>query len=311
MASITQAQASLFSRPDKIKGLHEDQPIVDEFYDAVPWVEISGHQVDAVRATAANFGSANWVDAGGSTTDSSAVPSDPATAYLLKRVYVDLLLDSFSEAIYSNSGDTLIAQMELDAELRKMRYKLGLALVAGDTGATPSQPAGLVNLVAAGQTVGANDDAVNGGALSLSDVDRLLNKIKVNNGRADLLVMNLSVFQKWKKLFYVNGTQPRVLADSATGKECFYHGTVRVVVSDWIPSNETKGAGTNLSSIYAVALGWGVGFCAAYKSTNGGKMFETERLMIAATDQHRYRVSAQVVFPVFSESAIARCNGIS
>lgn len=312
MGSITQAQATLLSRPNRIKGLHEDTPTVDEFYDLMPWAEIQGHQVNIIRVSSANYGTGAWIDAGGATTDSSAVPTEPAFTFPLKRVYADLLLDSFSEAIYSNPDDTMVAEAELNAELQKLRYKIGAALVAGSTAAVPSEPAGLVNLVVAGQTVGAANDAANGGAMLITDVDRLLNKIKTKNGRADLLVMNLSVFQKWKNLFYTNGTTPRVAIDLATGAELFYHGNVRVAISDWIPNNEVKGAGANLSSMYAVSLGWGVGFCGAFKSTGGsGKMHEIERLMIAATDQHRYRVSANLTFALFSESAIARMSGIA
>jgi len=311
MASITTAQAALFSRPDPITGLYQSAPVVDQFVDHIKWRAITGVQVRVVVVAAANFGSAAWIAAGGATTDSSSVPTDPATTYDLKRTTVDLLLDTFSEEIYRDDTpeNVKVLQAELDAKLVNIRYKMGDALV-NSTGAS-NDPKGLIGLVVAGNTVGANNDAANGGALLMSDVDRLLNKITANKGRADALVMNLAVLQKWKALFTANGSVPRVGIDPVTGEKCFYHGIVKILVSDWIPNNETKGAGTNLSSMYAVVLGWDKGLAGAYKPGGSGKMFEVERVMVAANDQHRYRVSTNITYPLFTDAALARLNGIA
>ena len=48
-----------------------------------------------------------------------------------------------------------------------------------------------------------------------------------------------------------------------------------------------------------------------WKPGAGGEYFDMERELVAGTDQHRYRVSAQVTFPLFSRRALARLNGIS
>lgn len=311
MASITAAQAALFSRPDPIKGLIQVAPTIDQFLPQLPWQGIAGFQVRVVNVTAANFGAAAWVAAGGATTDSSSVPTDPASTFDLKRVYVDLLLDTFSEEIYREDTpeNVKVLQAELDAKLVNIQYKIGDSLMNG-TGAS-NDPTGLKSLVIAGQTVGADDDAVDGGALLLSDVDRLLNKITANSNQADALIMNLAVLQKWKALHYSSGSLPRVGIDPATGQKCFFHGTTKILVSDWIPSNETKGAGTNLSSMYAVVLGYGTGIAGVFKPGGSGKMFEVERVLVAANDQHRYRVSGNITFVKFTDAALARLSGIA
>ncbi len=310
MASITQAQAKLFSRPDPIDGLHEDLPIPDEFIEVLPWVKMTGNQVNVLRVTSADFGAATWVGAGAATPDSSSVPTSPTTTFELRRVEVDLLLDSFSEAIYSSPTDVDIAQVELDAKLRNCRYAIGRALVIGAGGAS-NEPEGIRGQSIAAQTVGASDDAANGGPLLLTDVDRLLALIRSNNGRADVLVMNMAVRQKWEKAHDDKGLQPRGERNPVTGLEDFYHGRVRVVVSNHLPSNETKGTGTNLSSMFAVVLGNGKGLCGGWKPGMSGEFFEIERVLVQGTDQHRYRVSTQVTFPLFSRRALARLNGIA
>ncbi|MEK7866254.1 MAG: hypothetical protein AAB434_06185 [Planctomycetota bacterium] len=310
MASITQAESRLFSRPNPIDGLHEDLPIPDEFIEVLPWVRMEGHEVHVVRVTSGSFGSATWIAPGAAAPDSSSVPTTPATAFELRRVEVDLLLDSFSEAIYSSPTDVDIAQVELDAKLRNCRYAIGRALVIGAGGAS-NEPQGIRGQTIAAQTVGASDEAPNGGPLLLTDVDRLLALIRANNGRADVLVMNLAVRQKWEKAHYDKGLAPRVVRNAETGLDDFYHGRVRVVVSEHLPSNETKGLGTNLSSMFAVVLGYGKGLAGGWKPGAGGEYFDIERELVAGADQHRYRVSAQVTFPLFSRRALARLNGIS
>lgn len=311
MASITQDQAKLFSRDDPKKGFVEDAPIVDEFLDLLPWVRMTGFQFPEIRVIPAGFGTASWIVAGGLTTDSPTVPVLAPNLWDLRRVYVDVLIDTFCENIYSSATDTDIVQMELDAKLKNLRYAIGSALVNG-TGAFPlSPPHGLITMVDAGQVVGASDDAANGGPLLLTDVDRLLAKITANNGKADVLVMNLAVRQKWLAAHYIKGTKPLVENDPATGKKIYYHGNVRVAVSDHIPSNETKGTGTNLSSMYAVVLGYMKGICGGYKPGSNGQMFEIERTLVEATDTHRYRVSTQIVFGRFGGASLARLDGIS
>ncbi len=310
MASITTAQASLFSRPDPIKGMFETSPTVDQFLPQMTWKRLSGHQARVVTVTAGNFGAAAWIAAGGATTDSSSVPTEPATTYDLKRVYVDLLLDTFSEEIYRDDSpeNVKVLQAELDAKLVNVRYKLGDSLMNGTGGA--NDPQGVKTLAVSGQTVGANNDAVNGGALLFTDVDRLLNKVTAGGGRADALIMNLAVLNKWKALHYP-GSLPRVGVDPVSGDRCFYHGNVKILVSDWIPNNETKGSGTNLSSMYAVVLGYGKGIAGVFKPGGSGKMFEVERVMVAGNDQHRYRVSCNVTFVKHTDAALARLDGIA
>ena len=56
MASITSAQAALFSRPDPITGLYQAAPTIDHFLEQLPWRRVSGYQVKVVVVTAANMG---------------------------------------------------------------------------------------------------------------------------------------------------------------------------------------------------------------------------------------------------------------
>ncbi len=312
MASITQGQAKLFSRSEPITGIYEQTPKADEFIDVLPWVRMTGHEFVENQASTPDFGTASWIAAGGATADSPTVPTALApNLYDLKRVYVDVLVDDFQARIYTSPTDVDIVQLELDAKLRNIRYRIGDALVNGTGLPLNNDPHGLITLTDASQVVGADNDNANGGTLLLSDVDRLLAKIRAGNGRADVLVMNLSVRQKWLKAHYNQGTKPLVEVDPRTGAKAYYHGNVRVVVSDHIPSTETKGTGTNLSSMYAVVLGYGRGVCGGYKPGASGQMFEIEPVLVTTTDQHRYRVSAQVSFARFGLSSVARLDGIA
>jgi len=312
MPSINQIQAKSLSREDPKRGLLQSEPKVDQFLDLLTWVRMTGHEFDEIQATSTSFGFASWIGAGGLTIDSSTTPFPIVpTVYDLKRVYVDVLIDTFCENIYSSPTDTDIVQMELDAKLTNLKYAIGSALVNGTGVPVSNDPHGLITLVDAIQVVGANNDNPNGGPLLLADVDRLLAKITANNGKADLLVMNMAVREKWIAAHYFVGTKPIVEVDPATGQKVYYHGNVRVAVSDHIPNNETKGTGTNLSSMYALVLGYMKGICGGYKPGINGQMFDIERTLVQATDTHRYRVSAQIVFGRFGTTSLAPLDGIA
>ncbi len=312
MPSINQIQAKSLSREDPKRGLLQSEPKVDQFLDLLTWVRMTGHEFDEIQATSTSFGFASWIGAGGLTIDSSTTPFPIVpTVYDLKRVYVDVLIDTFCENIYSSPTDTDIVQMELDAKLTNLKYAIGSALVNGTGVPVSNDPHGLITLVDAIQVVGANNDNPNGGPLLLADVDRLLAKITANNGKADLLVMNMAVREKWIAAHYFVGTKPIVEVDPATGRKVYYHGNVRVAVSDHIPNKETKRTGTNVASMYALVLGYMKGICGGYKPGINGQMFDIERTLVQATDTHRYRVSAQIVFGRFGTTSLAPLDGIA
>lgn len=297
------------TRPEPILGMRLDQEVADEFVEAIPWVKMCGHQMNVPAVTPGDFGAAVWGAAGAPTTDSPTSPNASPEEFAPARAVSDLLLDSGTEEIYSCGTDTDLLEMEMDTKVHALQRLIGEAAVKG-RGAGWNEPKGLVTLATAGQTTGANDDDPNGGNLLLGDVDRLVRRVRVDNARRVRLVMNRTVLRIWKTLFYQNGQVPEVERCPATGREAYVHGTARILVSDWIPTNETKGTGTNLSSMYAVVLGWKKGLVGIFKPGRSGAFVQMSETMLATSDQRVVRASANVGFALFAETALARLDGI-
>ena len=178
-----------------------------------------------------------------------------------------------------------------------------------DQSQIPSEPA-LAPRVVAGQITGANNDNPNGGAANLGDFDRLAQLVTVRNGCGVNLVMNREAFQKWKALWYAAGVEPAVRVDPATGREFYWHGDARVLVSQHLLNNETKGTGINLTSVYAVVIDTEVGFYGVFKTACPGKFAILEELAKEGVDQRVVRIAANVGFIVTSEKCVARLNGM-
>lgn len=325
MSSPTQEKLAQFSRVLVFPGLLEETPVVDQVLGILPWKVISGHQENVVGVSATGLGPAFWINPGSSTTDSSPNPGVPVSTFALKRLYRDVMLDS--SLVDTMSTEVDIAQAQVDAALRTILYAVGSGLFYGRSGAIPSQFDGFNSLVLTSQTVGARNDDPDGGPATLSDYDRLLNKIVVANGRADAIVGNLRSLQKWKALHYASGVMPelgylcvghsptdsvprRLDGRCASRTPVFLHNGVPFLVSEHILSNEKKGAGTGLTSAWAVKLGDGVGLCLTTPERFGRSPFKVERFLNTFGDQERYRVVLNVGLTMFSPGALARLNGI-
>ena len=83
-----------------------------------------------------------------------------------------------------------------------------------------------------------------------------------------------------------------------------------LLISEHIRSDETKGAGTNLTSAYAAILGDGEGLCLTYPSVLGTAPFKVTRVFNPYADQERYRVALNIGLSIYSTAALARLNGI-
>lgn len=309
MPGPTPTQASYLARPALHPGMLLNNPTIDEASPLLHWVRIGGYQYEIARIAAADLGAPAWVTSGAATTEAGAIPS-ARTVWALYRVVGDFDLDTLVQRVYTGD-DNDILQIETDAKILALQRALGDAFMNGVVAS--NQPDGLKAQVAAGQTVGANNDNVNGGALSLADINRMLNLLTAANGDRTnaAIIMNTAVLKKWLDLNVAAGFAPRVAIDPWTGTERYYHGLVRVLISDWIPNNETKGTGNNLSSIYGVVLGYPDGVFGAYKSAQDGRMIEAAQVIKVANDVTRVRIAATGTFVVPTQAALVRCSGIA
>lgn len=135
------------------------------------------------------------------------------------------------------------------------------------------EPDGLAKLISASQTVGAG--GTSGDALSFEVLDQLIfEKVKIRENR--FFLMNAALKRKYMALARTasGGLDPSQLAipvlgmngEASTQLVPSYNGIPILQVDD-IPSNESKGAANNLSSVYLVSLAPRSGFFGVAQAT--------------------------------------------
>ncbi len=128
---------------------------------------------------------------------------------------------------------------------------------------------GLSKLMSPGQVRSASGS--NGDEPTLAILDELLDAVKVKD--ALVFVMNAGLRRKYESLFRAAGwALPTVVLPNSGLIVPQYKG-VPLLTNDWIPSTESKGSGSTLSSVYCASLSEDEGF---YMGALGGERIEVQ-----------------------------------
>lgn len=191
-----------------------------------------------------------------------------------------------------------------------------------------NEPDGLQKLIPDSQVVASASGDANGSALSFETLDKLIyEKVKTNNNR--VFLMNGSLIRKFRALVRssAGGTTPEQIAipmlgmDGRLGQQLVpqYDG-IPVLQVDDIPSTESKGSASTLSSVYLVDMMPELGFWGGCQQSQpievdldpyrtrvmGFKLYDVGQLEDKAAN--RKRVEWYGAFGLGSELAAARAK---
>ena len=211
----------------------------------------------------------------------------------------DADVDNFIQQTYANPND--IEAEAIQSRAKSIAHKWSDTFFNGDTGADAKSFDGLKKLVDATQTVAAG---AGGAALTLDMVDQLIDLVKP--GRPDALLMAKRTRRKLSSLRRASGNLLETGLD-AFGRHVVSYDGVPILVDDWIPTNEVKGAsGAVCSSIYAVKFG-AEGLTGL---ENGGVQIELVG-ELETKDATRHRLKWYSGLALYSIFGLARLEGIN
>lgn len=210
----------------------------------------------------------------------------------------DADVDNFIQRTRSNVNDQRAIQTALKA--KDVARKFEQTFITGDTAVDPNAFDGLRKLTPTGQTISAG---ANGGPLTLALLDQLIDTVK--GGKPHALLMSKRTRRKLKALLQASAHY--VETGTQFGRQVMFYDGIPVLVSDFIPDDETLGSGSQLSSVYAVQFSEGDGLVGLQ---NGGiEVIDVGQL--ESKDATRVRVRWYVSIALLRDSAIARLQGIS
>ena len=306
---LNKAQSEQLSKPSFIQGLISKGLTVDQLLPVLGMTGVDGYAVEFPVFDLANMGTAGFIAAGAAPAQDSATPDSPNEKFYLYRMAGEFVEYSYYASAFSANNDQ--TKLQIEAKQTVMLEKLGNKVITGDNATHSEEIDGLVELLPSGNVVGANDDAADGGALGLGDIDRMISNISINHGQPQYLVGNKTVLEQFMGLMRTAGWQPDYRMVPQLGIEVPCYRRIPFLRCDHIPSTYTKGSGTNLTYLFGLVTGWKRGLTLIVPEGRQEDPFEVHQFRKDGTDDQVTRVTMSVGLICFNGGGLAAVNGIT
>lgn len=301
--ALTLAEAAKLSNDVVLQGVIETVVKESPVLDRLPFIEIAGNALTYNRENA--MASAAWFAVGDTWVESTPTFTQVQTS--LGILGGDADVDQYISTTRSNVQDIEAAVLELKA--KALAHEFEDKFVYGD--GTANTPAGVHSLIGAGAQQVNQGSGTTPAALSLSNLDSMLDLIKP--GRPDFLVCSRRTRRGLSK-YMRSLNSPVYFEPDEFGRRLMFYDGVPVLVSDFVVDTEaiasgrfsakTGGAST---SIFAVKVGEGGGVAGL---SNGGIQVENIG-SLETKDARRWRCKWYVTLALFATLGLARIDGIS
>lgn len=284
-------------------GVVDEIITVDKIFQLYDFKVLDGYALvfnrEAVLADASFVGVGKPIQESATTTTQVTV--------LPKQIVGDVHVDKFLAKKTSHRQDQFALQIERKAKAVGRTFRN--AIINGDETANPDEFDGWLNLVAAGQVVGANADAVNGGDFTLEDMDRMVDLVESDDPA--VIAMNKRSIRFYKKLLRTAGGVDSAMLQLETfgGGAVLTFAGIPVLPNDYIPHDQTKGSGTDLTSMFCATFGEMVGIMGIVPDEDAG--IEVENLgTLHNRNAQAIRVLWYVGQTLYATKGLSQMNGI-
>lgn len=318
MASVTLAESAKLAQNQLVAGVIENIVTVNKMFDVLPFDGIDGNALAYNRENAlggvgvAGVGDVIGTDDANPLTAGSGEGKDAATFTQVTSTLTSILGDAEVNGLIQNtrSGDGNDQTAVQIASKAKHCGRLYQHMLVNGTG-SGDQFSGMLTLVSVGQTVSAT--AANGDVLSFEKMDELMSKVKAKDGQVDFFAMNDRELRAYRSLLRgLGGAAIMEVVTLPSGTEVPAYSGVPIFRNDYIPIDQTQGASSNASTIFAGTFDDGsrsngiAGLTASKMSgINVIDVGESE-----TKDEHIWRVKWYAGFALFSDLALAAADGI-
>ena len=254
MASVTLATSALLSQNQLIAGVIENIVTVNRMYELLPFDGIEGNALAYNRELALG-------DVQMSGVDAAVTAKNPATftqvTSSLTTIIGDAEVNGLIQATRSNINNQRAVQIQSKAKSAGRQFQN--MLVNGD--GTNDTFVGLVNLVdpsqsfAAGTDGGLSAGVTTAAILSFTDLDALIDSVKDKDGEVDYIAMNARTIRSYfAMLRALGGANIDQVVTLPSGTQVPAYRGVPILRNDWIPINQTVGATTTCTTVFAGTL---------------------------------------------------------
>ncbi len=310
MASVTLAESAKLAQDDLVAGVIENVVTVDQMFQEIPFDGISGNALAYNRENALG----DVIRATVGTTFSGAGAGKVAATFThvtssLTTIMGDAEVNGLIQTTRSQDGNDQTA-IQIASKAKSTGRDWRDQFINGD--GTANSFTGLISLCAAGQKV---VTGVNGGALSLTFMDELLDLVIDKDGQVDYILMHPRTIRSYKSLLRgLNGTPASEAVVLSNGGTVIGYNGVPIFRNDNIPVNQTKGSGGAVkTTIFAGTFDDGsrsMGIAGLTAENSAG--ITVEDVGIAEDkDERIWRIKWYCGLALFSELGLACADGIT
>ncbi|URA06997.1 major head protein [Xanthomonas phage Elanor] len=246
MASVTLAESAKLAQDELVAGVIENVITVNEIYELLPFDGIDGNALAYNRENV--LGDVQTAGVGTTITAKNPATFTQVTS-TLTTIIGDAEVNGLIQATRSGDGNDQRA-VQVASKAKSAGRKYQDQMINGD--GTANNMTGLFGLVAAGQTITANNGAANGAALSFEDLDALIDLVTDKDGQVDYLMMHSRTRRKYLALLRsLGGTSPGDVYTMASGRQVPAYRGIPLFRNDWIPITQTQGSSSIATSVFA------------------------------------------------------------
>lgn len=322
MATVTLAESAKLSQDDLVAGVIENIITVNRMFEVLPFDGIEGNALaynrENVLGAVATVGVGDTDGvigagaSGGANLAARQAAKDAATftqvTSSLTTILGDAEINGLIQATRSDMTDQTGTQIASKAKSAGRKYQD--QFITGD--GTNFTFVGLLTLCVAGQTVGAT--GANGDALSFETMDEMLDLVIDKDGEVDYITMNVRTTRAFRALLRgLGGASISDVIELPSGSTVPAYLGVPIFRNDFIPTNQTTGANTTTTTIFAGNLDDGsrtIGLAGLTASEAAGihvvDVGESE-----TKDERIWRIKWYCGLALFSEKGLACASGIT
>lgn len=305
MASVTLTESAKLAQNELVAGIIENIITVNRMYEVLPFDGIDGNALAYNRENA--LGNVDVYDVGDTIAAKAAATFTQVTSTLTS-IIGDAEVNGLIQQTRSGFGnDQTAVQIASKAKSAGRKYQ---DMLVNGTGAS-NEFSGLLTLLDGGQTVSAGD---NGAALSLTDMDEMLDLVVDKDGQVDYITMNARPLRSYMALLRaLGGASISEVITLPSGNQVPAYRGVPIFRNDYLPIDQTKGTETAATTILAGTLDDGSRQhgIAGLTAANMAGIQVVDVGESETKDEHIWRIKWYSGLACFSLKGLAGLNGVN
>lgn len=250
MPSITLAESAKLSQDLLYAGIIESIVDVNPFYEILPFQDIDGNALTYNREK--EMGDTQFLGVGGTITAKNGATFDKITTSLTTLIG-DAEINGLIQATRSDYNDQ--KSVQIMSKAKSLGRQFQNTLINGD--GTGDSFKGLSALATGTQIINIGTDGSN---LQFELLDELIDSVKDKDGQVDYILSSARTIRSYYSLLRALGGA--TIGDVVTlpsGRTVPAYRGVPIFRNDFIATNQTKGASTNTTTLFAGTLDDGSG----------------------------------------------------